>query len=159
MWFHIVRWKKISEIQDEILELLKKISRKIDKVGSMRESAPAPAAKAATPAKPAAGKVTIEETSYVKPSEVVQKQVEAEKAAKGDLPPPTEGRKTCQKCGSFEFNTVEDKTKPLHYVSGTPIYAKKSICKKCGAEVPWGNPSDHWNNKYLIPNLKIWRKS
>ena len=104
----------------------------------MRESAPppAPAAKAVAPPKPAAGKVTIEETPYVKPSAVVQKQVEAEKAAKGEVKPKTEGRKTCPKCGSNEFNAIDDKTKPLHYISGSPIFAKKYIYKKCGAEVP-----------------------
>ena len=135
MWNDFMRWKKISEIQNEILELLKKISRKIDKVSSIQAEVPKPTAPV-TPSKPATGKVTISAPSTVRPSAVVEKQIEEEKAAKGELPPPTEGRKTCRKCGSFEFNTVEDKTKPLHYVSGTPIYAKKSICKKCGSEVP-----------------------
>ena len=125
----------MSEIQNEILELLKKISRKIDKLSSIKAEQPAPAPKAVAPT-PAVGKATIEASSYVKPSAVVQKQEEAEKEAKGEVKPKTEGRKVCPKCGATEFNAIDDKTKPLHYISGSPIFAKKYICKKCGAEVP-----------------------
>ena len=96
----------------------------------MRESAPAPAP--AKP-KPTVGKTIIESPTTVKPSAVVDRQIEEEKIAKGEIVAPLEGRRVCS-CGSTEFNAVEDKTKPLHYVSGTPIYAKKHICKRCGKE-------------------------
>ena len=131
----------MSEIQNEILELLKKISDKIDKIAGTKASSPSPAAKAPapTPAKSAVGTATIESTPLVKPSAIAQKQADVEKAekeAEEEIPEKPEGRRVCPKCGATEFNAIDDKTRPLHYISGAPIFAKKYICKKCGEEVP-----------------------
>jgi len=132
----------LSEFENKVLEMLKKIDEKLDKVLGTKASTesvkvpeevtPAkkevvtPAKKeAVTPAKKEAVKPTT-----MKPSEVVEKQVEAEKIKEK---PPVEGRRIC-KCGSTEFNTVEDKTKVLFQQGGMKVYAKKLICKKCGEE-------------------------
>ena len=132
----------MSEFENKVLEMLKKIDEKLDKVLGTKASTesvkvpeevtPAkkevvtPAKKeAVTPAKKEAVKPTT-----MKPSEVVEKQVEAEKIKEK---PPVEGRRIC-KCGSTEFNTVEDKTKVLFQQGGMKVYAKKLICKKCGEE-------------------------
>jgi hypothetical protein len=132
----------LSEFENKVLEMLKKIDEKLDKVLGAKAStesvkipeevtpakkeAVMPAKKeAVTPAKKEAVKPTT-----MKPSEVVEKQVEAEKIKEK---PPAEGRRIC-KCGSTEFNTVEDKTKVLFQQGGMKVYAKKLICKKCGEE-------------------------
>ena len=124
----------MSEFENKVLEMLKKIDEKLDKVLGAKASTESvkipeevtPAKKeAVTPAKKEAVKPTT-----MKPSEVVEKQVEAEKIKEK---PPVEGRRIC-KCGSTEFNTVEDKTKVLFQQGGMKVYAKKLICKKCGEE-------------------------
>jgi len=124
----------LSEFENKVLEMLKKIDEKLDKVLGAKASTESvkipeevtPAKKeAVTPAKKEAVKPTT-----MKPSEVVEKQVEAEKIKEK---PPVEGRRIC-KCGSTEFNTVEDKTKVLFQQGGMKVYAKKLICKKCGEE-------------------------
>ena len=117
----------LSEFEERVLELLKKIDEKLDKVL-------AAGSKAAAPATPTA-KVTIESAPTVKPSAVAEKQEEEEKLAKGEIKPDSEIRRVCPKCGSTEFNAVPDKSKVMHYVASTPIYAKKNVCRKCGAVV------------------------
>ncbi len=44
----------------------------------------------------------------------------------------TPSRVKCPKCGSIDVKQVEDKTRPLSYVGGQPIYKKVWKCKKCG---------------------------
>ena len=113
----------MSVTQDEILELLKRISEKVDKLVNSKTENPASVAKVAS----AKGKIEIVTSSMVKPSEVVKERVEAEKEVKE--------RRVCPECGATEFNAVDDKTRPLHYISGAPIFAKKYQCKKCGYEL------------------------
>jgi len=115
----------LSEFEEKVLELLKKIDEKLDKILTTGSKAAAPTAT-----------VTIESTPTVKPSAVAEKQEEEEKLAKGEIKPDSEVRRVCPKCGSTEFNAVPDKSKVMHYVASTPIYAKKNVCKKCGTEVP-----------------------
>ena len=124
----------MSEFENKVLEMLKKIEEKLDKVLGAKvssESVKVPEEvistkkEAIAPAKKEALK-----PATVKPSAVVEKQVEAEKFKEK---PPVEGRRIC-KCGSTEFNTVEDKTKVLFQQGGMKVYAKKLICKKCGEE-------------------------
>jgi len=132
----------LSEFENKVLEMLKKIDEKLDKVLGAKASTESvkipeevtPAKKeAVTPAKKEAvtpAKKEAVKPTTMKPSEVVEKQVEAEKIKEK---PPVEGRRIC-KCGSTEFNTVEDKTKVLFQQGGMKVYAKKLICKKCGEE-------------------------
>lgn len=68
---------------------------------------------------------------YVKPSAVVEKQEAEQKAIEK---PPVEGRRVCPECGGTEFRTEEDKSQVLFQQGGMKIFAKKYICKKCGAE-------------------------
>ena len=49
--------------------------------------------------------------------------------------PPIEGRRVCPECKGTAFNAVEDKSQVLHQMGGVKIYAKKYICRGCGAEV------------------------
>ena len=134
----------MSEFEKKILELLKSIDKKLDKV--LGEDAPAP--KPITVPKEVIPETikeeipetikeekseTIEYTSYVKPSEIAAKQVEPEKPKEEkEEEPITEGRRVCPDCGSTEFNQIEDRTKVLHQMSGMKIYAKNHQCKKCG---------------------------
>ena len=112
----------MSEFEEKVLELLKKIDEKLDKVLAAGSKAAAPAPK------PAA--VASEPASTVKPSAVINKQEEEEKLIEK---PPVEGRRVCS-CGNTTFNTVEDKSEVLHQMGGMKIYAKKYICRKCGKE-------------------------
>ena len=68
----------------------------------------------------------------VKPSELVEKQEEEDRAIEK---PPVEGRRICLKCGGLAFNTVEDQSQVLFQQGGIKILAKKYICKSCGSEV------------------------
>jgi len=68
---------------------------------------------------------------YVKPSILVEKQQEEERAKEK---PPIEGRRVCPACGGTSFNTEEDKSQVLFQQAGIKIHAKKYICKNCGAE-------------------------
>ena len=110
----------MAEFEKEILSLLKKIDEKLDKLlgASSLEAEPA---KTATPP----------EDEYVKPSAVVEKQEEEEKAL---IKPPVEGRRTCPACRGTLFNTEEDKSQVLFQQGGMKIYAKKYICRQCGTE-------------------------
>jgi len=115
----------LSEFEEKIMEMLKKIDAKLDKVLEMGSKAPAP-----QPTPSAASSAPT--ASTVKPSALVEKQQEEEKMKEK---PPVEGRRVCPKCGGTTFNTEEDKTKVLHQMGGMKIYAKRYICKSCGMEV------------------------
>ncbi|MFX1259116.1 MAG: hypothetical protein ACFFAN_14775, partial [Promethearchaeota archaeon] len=122
----------LSEFEEKVLEMLKKIDEKLDKAldGGSKASSPAPKPVApAAEAKPSSEPEPI--SSSVKPSAVVEKQVEEEKLVEK---PPVEGRRVCTSCGSTSFNAVEDRAQVLHQMGGIKIYAKKYICKKCGKE-------------------------
>lgn len=111
----------MSEFEAKVLNLLEEINTKLNRLLNLKG--------AATP--PSARSPTIGE-GYVKPSEVVEKQEEEEKAIEK---PPVEGRRVCPECGGTSFNTVEDRENVLHQMGGVKIYAKKYICRKCGKEV------------------------
>lgn len=68
----------------------------------------------------------------VKPSLIVEKQEEEEKALEK---PPIEGRRICPKCGGTQFNTVEDQSHVLFQQGGMKIYAKSYICRNCGTKI------------------------
>ncbi|MFX1395194.1 MAG: hypothetical protein ACFFAH_16745 [Promethearchaeota archaeon] len=111
----------MSEFEEKVLELLKKIDEKLDNIigagSKAAQSSPKPAAKPA------------ETASTPKPSAVAEKQTEE---AKVEEEPAAEGRRVCPGCGSTEFNHIEDKSKILHSMGGIKIYAKNYQCKKCG---------------------------
>jgi len=125
----------LSEFENKVLEMLKKIDEKLDKVlGAKVSTESVKVPEETVPVKKEAVTPTKKEVvkpATVKPSAVVEKQVEAEKIKEK---PPVEGRRVCTQCGSTEFNTVEDKTKVLFQQGGMKVYAKKLICKKCGEE-------------------------
>ena len=120
----------MSEFEEKVLDMLKKIDEKLDKVLEIGSKHPEP--KPAPAPEPAASSPTPSVASTVKPSELVEKQ-EAEEKAKEK--PPVEGRRVCPKCGGTAFRTEEDKTQVLMQQGGLKIYAKKNICKGCGTEV------------------------
>jgi len=68
----------------------------------------------------------------VKPSLIVEKQEEEEKALEK---PPIEGRRVCPKCGGIAFNTIEDTSHVLFQQGGMKIYAKSYICRNCGTKI------------------------
>lgn len=119
----------MSEFEEKVLDLLKKIDEKLDKVLDTGNKAPEP--KPAPTPEPAATSPTPV-ASTVKPSELVEKQDEEEKAKEK---PPVEGRRVCPKCSGTAFRVEEDKTQVLMQQGGLKIYAKKNICKTCGTEV------------------------
>jgi predicted nucleic-acid-binding Zn-ribbon protein len=120
----------LSEFEEKVMEMLKKIDEKLDKVLETGSKAPAP--QPTPPATSAASSTSTPAPSTVKPSELVEKQQEEEKMKEK---PSVEGRRVCPKCGGTSFNTEEDKSNVLHQMGGMKIYAKKYICKSCGAEV------------------------
>ena len=110
----------MSEFEEEILSLLRKIDEKLDKLLGT-SSLEAESTKTATPP----------EDDYIKPSAIVEKQEEEEKAKEK---PPVEGRRVCPACGGTSFNTEEDKSQVLFQQAGIKIFAKKYICRNCGTE-------------------------
>ena len=110
----------MGEFEEEVLSLLKKLDEKLDKLlgakGFETDSKPLTA-----PSK----------EEYVKPSNVVEKQEEEEKAKEK---PPVEGRRICPACGGITFNTEEDKSQILFQQGGMKIFAKRYICRNCGTE-------------------------
>ncbi len=110
----------MTEFEKDILSLLRKIDEKLDKLLGT-SSLEAESAKTATP----------QEDEYVKPSAVVEKQDEEEKAL---IKPPVEGRRICPACGGITFNAEEDKSQVLFQQGGMKIFAKRYICKNCGTE-------------------------
>ncbi len=111
----------MSEFEEKILNLLEKIDEKLDKLLDTKKSGGVE-----TKAVVSTGE------GYVKPSAVVEKQEEEQKAIEK---PPVEGRRVCPACGGTAFNTEEDRTQVLFQQGGMKIYAKKYICKSCGTEV------------------------
>ena len=111
----------MSEFEEKVLSLLTKLDEKLDKLldakGSETESKPS---------------IAPSNDEYVKPSVVVEKQEEEEKAL---IKPPVEGRRVCPACGGTAFNTEEDKTEVLFQQGGMKIFAKRYICRQCGTEV------------------------
>ncbi len=110
----------MSEFEEEILSLLRKIDEKLDML-LVKKSKKAESTKLSTST----------EDSYVKPSVIVEKQEEEEKAKEK---PPIEGRRVCPACGGTSFNTEEDKSQVLFQQAGIKIHAKKYICRNCGTE-------------------------
>ena len=107
----------MTDFEDKVLELLEKINKKLDMLlGSSDKEI----------------RRSSRGEGYVKPSAVVEKQEEEQKALEK---PPVEGRRVCPECGSTDFRTEEDKSQILHQMGGIKIYAKKNICKKCGYEL------------------------
>lgn len=113
----------MSDFEEKVLDLLKKIDEKLSKIISDGSKAAAPA--------PEPAKTVSEPATTVKPSEVIDKQEEKEKLKEK---PPLEGRRVCSECGSTEFNAVEDKNQVIFQQGGMKIFAKKYICKKCGKD-------------------------
>ena len=114
----------MSEFEEKILNLLKDIDKKLDKVLGAEGSAPA-STEVPAEVMPAASKAE----PAAKPSEVVTKQAEAEAPEEA---PSVEGRRVCPKCSATEFNQIEDKSKILHSMGGIKIYAKNYQCRSCG---------------------------
>jgi predicted nucleic-acid-binding Zn-ribbon protein len=110
----------MSDFEQKVISLLETINNKLD---SLLE------AKSQTRT---VSHSIPEASGTVKPSSVVEKQEEEEKAMEK---PPIEGRRVCPKCGGTSFNTVEDQSQVLFQQGGMKIYAKKYICKACGTEV------------------------
>ncbi len=110
----------MPEFEEDVLSLLRRIDKKLDKLLGI-SSLKAESAKSATPTG----------DRYVKPSIVVEKQEEEERAKEK---PPVEGRRICPACGGTSFNTEEDKSQVLFQQSGIKIHAKKYICRNCGTE-------------------------
>ncbi len=111
----------MTEFEEKILSLLKKLDEKLDKLLDAKGFE--------TELKPSTAPSNDE---YVKPSAVVEKQDEEEKAL---IKPPVEGRRVCPACGGIAFNTEEDKSQILFQQGGMKIYAKKYICRNCSTEV------------------------
>lgn len=110
----------MSEFEKDVLSLLRKIDEKLDKL------------LIANNIKTESLRSTIStDEGYVKPSKVVEKQVEEERAKEK---PPVEGRRVCPACGGTSFNTEEDKSQVLFQQAGVKIHAKKYICRNCGTE-------------------------
>ena len=110
----------MPEFEEKVLSLLKKLDEKLDKLLGAKGFE--------TDSKPS---TTPSNDEYVKPSAVVEKLEEEEKAR---IKPPVEGRRVCPACGGTLFNTEEDKSQVLFQQGGMKIYAKKYICRNCGTE-------------------------
>jgi hypothetical protein len=112
---------KLTEFEEKVLSLLMIINQKLDMLLGTKNAT----------SNDTRNDIIQSEQGYVKPSEVVERQEEAEKALEK---PPVEGRRVCPECGGTEFRTEEDKSQILFQQGGMKIYAKKYICRKCGAE-------------------------
>ena len=86
----------MSEFENEVLRFLKQIDEKLNKLLDKKNSKEEIAISA-----------TEKVDSYVKPSLVVEKQQEEERAKEKPL---VEGRRVCPACGGTSFNTEEDKS-------------------------------------------------
>ncbi|MFW9771564.1 MAG: hypothetical protein ACFFFB_10505 [Candidatus Heimdallarchaeota archaeon] len=109
----------MSSFEEKVISLLEQINSKLDQL--------------LNPSNSQNSKIDeIVNEGAVKPSAVVEKQEEEEKALEH---PPVEGRRVCPDCGGTDFRTEEDKNQVLHQMGGIKIYAKKYICKRCGKEL------------------------
>ena len=113
----------MTDFEEKVLSSLKKIDEKLDKLIGAKGSE--------TDSKPSITPSSTPSNEYVKPSAIVEKQVEEEKTKEK---PPVEGRRVCPSCGGITFNTEEDKTQVLFQQGGMKIFAKRYICKSCGTE-------------------------
>ncbi len=104
------------EFEEKILSLLETINEKLDKLLDLKTSIHS----------------IPENRTTVKPSELVERQQEEERAIEK---PPVEGRRMCPKCGGTAFNTIEDQSQVLFQQGGMKIYAKSYICRQCGTKV------------------------
>ena len=118
----------MSEFEQKVLKLLEGINGKLD---TLLTGGTATSSSHSFGGSPEPSQVTSSTSSRPKPSEIVEKQKEAEKLIEK---PPVEGRRVCAGCGGTTFNAVEDKSQVLHQMGGVKIYAKKYICRGCGAE-------------------------
>ena len=114
----------MSEFEQKVLKLLEDINGKLDK---LLKTEPTPINSA-----PTISQASTPVATTVKPSAIVDKQ---EEEARMEEKPPVEGRRVCPECGGTAFATHEDRSQVLHQMGGVKIYAKKYICKNCGAEI------------------------
>jgi len=118
----------LSEFEQKVLKLLENINGKLD---TLLKGGTGTTTSTATVTSSAPASAAVPEPSRPKPSELVEKQKAEERMIEK---PPIEGRRICPDCGGTSFNAVEDKSQVLHQMGGVKIYAKKYICKGCGAE-------------------------
>ena len=118
----------MSEFEQKVLKLLEDINGKLN---SLLQGGVGASSSSSTISSSAPATVTASEPSRPKPSELVERQKEEERLVEK---PPVEGRRVCAQCGGTAFNAVEDKAQVLHQMGGVKIYAKKYICKSCGAQ-------------------------
>jgi hypothetical protein len=111
---------------DAILKLLEKLDSKFDILSARLSALEVSGASTARPSVSDAG-----DARNRSPSEMVLDNKIAE-----TLPAGQEGRIKCPKCGAIgnALTQHEDKSKPISYLAGKPIFAKIWQCKKCGAE-------------------------
>ena len=110
----------MNDFEEKVLSSLKNIDEKLNKLLGVKGSE--------TESKT----LTTPVVHSVKPSAIVEKQEEEEKVKEK---PPVEGRRVCPACGGTDFNAEEDKSQVLFQQGGMKLYAKRYICKSCGAEV------------------------
>ena len=110
----------MSDFEHKVISLLETINQKLDSLLDIKAQT-----RTISHSVP-------ESSGMVKPSSVIEKQDEEEKAKEK---PPVEGRRICPKCGGTAFNAVEDQSQVLFQQGGMKIYAKNYICKSCGTEV------------------------
>ena len=110
----------MSDFEQKVISLLETITQKLDSLLDVKSQTGT-----ISHSMPEAG-------GTVKPSSIVEKQEEEEKAREK---PPVEGRRICPKCGGTAFNTVEDQSQVLFQQGGMKIYAKLYVCKKCGTQL------------------------
>ncbi|MHA2007874.1 MAG: hypothetical protein ACXABO_10935 [Promethearchaeota archaeon] len=118
----------MSEFEQKVLKLLEEINGKLN---SLLQGGAGVSSSSSTISSSAPPAVTAPEPSRPRPSELVERQKEEERLIEK---PPVEGRRVCPECGGTAFNTVEDKSQVLHQMGGVKIYAKKYVCRGCGAE-------------------------
>ncbi|MBD3256019.1 MAG: hypothetical protein GF383_13065 [Candidatus Lokiarchaeota archaeon] len=118
----------MSEFEEKVLDMLKNIDEKLNKILNGEAKSAQPETKASAPAP----KEADSSGKTVKPSAVVDKQKEEEQL---EEKPPVEGRRVCADCGGTSFKEQEDRSKVLHQMGGIKIYAKRYICKSCGKEM------------------------
>jgi hypothetical protein len=112
----------MTDFEDKVLNLLENINKKLDTLlsGSKSQSSDKHIGE------------SHNTEGYVKPSAVVEKQEEEERALEK---PPVEGRRVCPECGGTDFRSEEDKNQILHQMGGIKIYKRIYICKRCGFEM------------------------
>ena len=111
---------KMSEFEVKVIAMLSAINDKLDKILNSKSTGRV------------ISQVAPSENGSVRPSAVVEKQEEEDKAVEK---PQVEGRRLCPKCGGTTFNTMEDTSQVLFQQGGMKIFAKKYICKSCGTEI------------------------